>query len=357
MRIVQLIDTLEVGGAEKMAVNFSNALEKRIAFSGLVASRREGILINSVENKDNYLFLGKKSTFDFNAVFVLKAYCKKHKIDFIQAHGTSFFLAFLVKLFYPRVGVLFHDHSGARSDQKISSNFILWMASFFFSGIITVNEALQKWARQKLNCGKIICLHNFTAIDCRAKSTVLKGVDGKRILCLANLRHPKNHFLLIEIAAKLRQSHPEWTFHLIGKDNKDDYSQALRAAISHQGLDQNVFLYGQQSDTGHIIGQSDICILTSSSEGLPVVILEYGLMEKPVVATAVGEIPLLVEHGKSGFTVGPDDAAVFCDSLAELIENPTLRIKFGKELHAVVSANNSEMAVIDRFLNWLGKSK
>ena len=44
MRIVQIIDSLEIGGAEKMAVNYANALSERIVFSGLVTTRREGNL-------------------------------------------------------------------------------------------------------------------------------------------------------------------------------------------------------------------------------------------------------------------------------------------------------------------------
>jgi glycosyltransferase involved in cell wall biosynthesis len=353
MRMLQLIDSLEIGGAEKMAVNFANALNERIAFSGIVVTRKQGKLLDAIDNKENYLFLDKKRTFDFKAVLMLKAYCRKHQIDYIQAHGTSFFFAFLLKLFTPRIKILFHDHSGARSHQKIKSNRILWLASFLFKGIIVVNQSLAKWALQNLNCKNVICLPNFTSIDTSRKETFLKGEDDKRIVSLANLRHPKNHQMLIEVAGKIKPVYPDWTFHLIGKDDNDTYSKVLKKAIDLNHLNETVYIYGQKNDTAHIISQSAICVLTSSSEGLPVALLEYGLSKKPIVVTDVGEIPLLITNGENGFVVNAADTDDFYKSLVKLIENPALRIKFGEELFKTLSENNSEEAVMHNYLNWL----
>ncbi|MES2747299.1 MAG: glycosyltransferase [Bacteroidota bacterium] len=355
MRIVQLIDSLEMGGAEKMAVNFANALNDNSDFSGIVVSRKEGKLYDSIENKENYLFLNKKKTFDVKAVFLLKTYCKNHQIDFIQAHGTSFFLAFLVKLVYPKVNILFHDHSGARSDQKIKGNRVLGFVSYFFKGIIVVNHSLEKWALKNLHCKKVIYLPNFTSIDDSIQETFLNGSEGKRILSLANLRNPKNHQLLIDVAIKAKPDYPDWTFHLIGKDENDAYSDSLKAAISDNNLQETVFIYGQKKDIAHIIQQSDICVLTSSSEGLPVALLEYGLLKKPVVATNVGEIPLLVTNDKNGYIVNATYSEGFYKSLAKLMDNSALRIKFGEELFKTISEKNSKEVVITTYLNWVKK--
>ncbi len=355
MRIIQLIDTLEMGGAEKMAVNFANALTETKDFSGMVVSRKEGKLKESLVNKAHYLFLGRKKIFDFKAVFRLRAYCKKNKIDYIQAHGTSFFLAFLVKLVFPGVKILFHDHSGARSLQKIANNRALWLASFFFEGIIVVNHPLEIWAKQHLNCKKVVYLPNFTTVDDSHKATLLKGLPGKKVLLLANLRHPKNHQFLIEVAIKTKASHPDWTFHLVGNDSNDTYSQKLKAAIASHDLQQNVFVYGQKDDTAHIISQSDICVLTSYSEGLPVALLEYGLLKKAVVATNVGEIPLLVVDRKSGFTHKPTDVEGFYESVVKLMDNSALRINFGEALFETIRDNHSQEAVMANYLNWLNE--
>ena len=69
MRVVQIIDSLEVGGAEKMAINYANALSNRIEFSGLVATRAEGHLKSQLSDSVSYLFLKKTKTVDFPAAF------------------------------------------------------------------------------------------------------------------------------------------------------------------------------------------------------------------------------------------------------------------------------------------------
>ena len=112
MRILQIIDSLEIGGAEKMAINYANALAENIEFSGLIATRKEGYLKSQLSNKVHYLFLNRKSTIDFKAILRLRKYCKENKIDFLQAHSSSFFTAFLVKLCYFKINIIWHDHNG-----------------------------------------------------------------------------------------------------------------------------------------------------------------------------------------------------------------------------------------------------
>jgi hypothetical protein len=158
--------------------------------------------------------------------------------------------------------------------------------TYFLNGLIGVNYKLIKWAEKELNCKNVIYLPNFTSQNFEVQSeTILKGVDGKRILCLANLRDQKNHFLLLEVAEKLKMTKPDWTFHLVGKDFEDDYSTKIKELIQSKRLVDTVFVYGSKNDVNNIINQADIAILTSKSEGLPVALIEYGLMSKPVIST------------------------------------------------------------------------
>ena len=354
MRILQIIDSLEIGGAEKMAINYANALSERIDFSGLVATRAEGKLKNQLSDSVSYLFLNKKATIDFGAVFRLKKYCKENKVEFLQPHSSSFFTALLVKIIYPKVAIIWHDHNGLSEFISSEKSFVLKIASFFFKGIIVVNYKLKAWAEKELNCRNVIYLPNFTTIDNSVNAeTILKGESGKRILCLANLRDQKNHFLLLKVAEKLKQSNPDWTFHLVGKDFEDDYSKQVKASIIKNKLENNVFIYGSKNDIKNIINQSDITILTSKSEGLPIALIEYGLSKKPVVSTKVGEIPLIIKDGISGFIVDADDAALFYEKLLKFINDNDLRIQMGNSLYQTVIKNNSEEGVVANYLNWI----
>jgi len=354
MRILQIIDSLEIGGAEKMAVNYANALSERIEFSGLVATRKEGSLKSHINKKVNYLFLNRKSTLDIKALLTLRAYCIQHKIQYLHAHSSSFFTAFLIKLSLPSVQLIWHDHNGLSDFVSKRETFALKTASFFFKGIIVVNHQLQEWAVKELYCKNVINLANFTTLDVNEiKETTLLGADGKRILCLANLRFQKNHFFLIEVAKKLKASHPDWSFHLVGKDFNDDYAAKLKRDIISNDLQSNVFLYGLKNDIKNVLNQTEIAIITSQSEGLPVALIEYGLSKKAVVSTNVGEISVIINNGKNGYLTSKFNSEMFYQFLIHLIENAALRIQFGNELYKTVSKNNSENEVIHLYLNWM----
>jgi len=114
-----------------------------------------------------------------------------------------------------------------------------------------------------------------------------------------------------------------------------------------------VFTYGSKNDIGNIMSQSEIAILTSKSEGLPVALIEYGLSKKPVVTTEVGEIPLIIRNGINGFIVGIDDVDLFYHNLTLLIKDQDLRFQLGNSLFETICSNHSEEVVIKNYLNWV----
>lgn len=354
MRIIQIIDSLEAGGAERMAVNYANILADEIEFSGLVATRKEGTLFNQINPKVSYLFLNKKRQFDLRALFRLRSFVLKNKVTHIHAHSTSFFLAFLLKLICPYLKIIRHDHYGNNEFLAVRPNFVLKQTASFFNGVIAVNQKLKDWAEVELKAQNVIYLPNFPVKEIKVDyQTILKGIDGKRIVSLANLREQKNHFLLLEVAQKLKQSHADWTFHLVGKDFEDEYAAQIKELIIEQDLENNVFLYGSKQDVSTILNQASIAVLTSQSEGLPIALLEYGLCKKAVVVTRVGEIPAIVQHEKNGFIVDSNDTNSFYESLVNLLTDEKLRSDFGKALYDIVQADYAAKNVMKKYLNWL----
>ncbi|MBS1534291.1 MAG: glycosyltransferase [Bacteroidetes bacterium] len=356
MRILQIIDTLEGGGAERMAVNYANALAEQIEFSGIVATRFEGILKNQLNSEVGYLFLNRKQIIDFSAFLKLRAYCKKNQITILHAHGTSFFSAFCLKLLYWKIKIVWHDHYGLSEFLSNRSSWALKLLSPFFAGIISVNEQLKNWAIKELYCSKVCYLPNFTHFNSEnASGKPLMGTSGKRILCLANLRDQKNHLMLLDIAERLRKSHPDWSFHLVGKDFNDDYSAVIKNQILERNLTDSVYFYGTRNDVKFVIDQSEIAILTSKSEGLPVALLEYGLNKKPVVVTQVGEIPLIVKNKQNGLLIASGQSEEFYQALVYLIENQNDRIRLGESLFETIMQHHSQEAVIKEYINWVNQ--
>ncbi|WP_264566733.1 glycosyltransferase [Flavobacterium sp. N3904] len=357
MRIIQIIDSLEAGGAERMAVNYANALVSEIDFSGLVATRKEGPLLHQLDTKVPYLFLNKKRQLDFVALFRLRSFVKKNKVTHIHAHSTSFFLAFLLKIIQPSLKIIWHDHYGNNEFLATRPSFVLKLTAPFFYGIIVVNQKLKKWSEEKLKAKNVIYLPNFPIKEIGAGDpTLLEGTVEKRIVSLANLREQKNHFLLLKVAQKLKESHPDWTFHLFGKNFEDDYSRQIVKQIKESDLENNVFLYGSKQDVENILNQASFAILTSKSEGLPVALLEYGLHKKAVVITNVGEMPMIVQNQKNGLIVPSNNADLFYNALVELISNEMLRSEYGTALYETIQADYTAESVLKKYLGWLKKA-
>jgi hypothetical protein len=118
MRILQLIDTLSAGGAERMAVNISNVLADNGYEVWLCASRTGGALEYFVDEKVNYLQLAKKHGLDIAAFFRLVKLIRKNKITLIHAHSSSVFWAVAAKVFCPGLKVIWHDHLGKRIEEE-----------------------------------------------------------------------------------------------------------------------------------------------------------------------------------------------------------------------------------------------
>ena len=354
MRVVQIIDSLATGGAERMAINYANALAKKIEFSGLVATRKEGLLLDQINEKVSYLFLKKKSSIDFQAVFRLRKYIKKEKIDIIHAHSSSFFIAVLVKLTFLKIKIIWHDHYGISQDLGSRKNVSLKLGSFFFKGIISVNTALKTWAESYLFCSDIMYFPNFIGEFSSSNEKIfLHGSEGKRIICVANLRQQKNHELLLNAASLIRDKFPEWSFHLFGKDFKDSYSYRLNRIVMNLKLHENVFFYGAVNNTGTALQQCDIAVLSSLSEGLPLAILEYGLYKLPVVATNVGEISKVITSEKEGLIVESNNINQFVESIQNLIVNENRRKEMGEKLNKRILLNYSEESIVKDYILWL----
>ena len=358
LRIVQLIDSLEAGGAERMAVNYANTLANATAYSALVTTRKEGALKAQLSDAVDYLFLNKQGRLGLGAVRKFRHFVKQHKIDVIHAHSTSFFTAVLVKLTYPKVKIIWHDHYGNSAFLEQRSSFVLRALSVFFEGIISVNVSLKEWAVTHLKFKNVVYLPNFvffTDANNNLNETVLHGMSGKRIVCLANLRPQKNHSMLLEVATLLKETHSDWSFHLVGKDFGDDYSRSLHQEILQRNLSEHVFIYGSRNDVGAVLNQSDLAVLTSQSEGLPVALLEYGFYKKPVLSTNVGEIGTVIENGVNGVLVASGDVNAFYSELVQLIENHATRTLLAENLNKHIQDYYSEDAVVGQYLEWLSK--
>ena len=287
MKVFQLIDTLNPGGAERMAVNLANSLVAEIETSYLCCTREEGLLKKELKEEVGYLFLNKKNSLDLWAFLKLKSFVKKEQIELVHAHGTSWFWGVLLKLSGLKIKLVWHDHYGESEQLEQRNIRILKSLSRYFDGIISVNQDLKNWSQRKLKSQTVVQLNNFICSSERANTDIsLKGSSTDfKIVCVANLRLQKDHLNLLEAFEKL--SIDGVSLHLIGADPGTVYSKKVREEIKKSA--KEIYYYGNLSKVSGLLRQADLGVLSSRSEGLPLALLEYAFAGLPVVCTDVGQ--------------------------------------------------------------------
>jgi glycosyltransferase involved in cell wall biosynthesis len=145
-----------------------------------------------------------------------------------------------------------------------------------------------------------------------------------RLIAVGRLKAPKDFLTLVRALAAL----PDRAFEaqIVG-DGPD--REEVAAEIRRLGLEGRVQLAGERSDVPELLAGSDVFVLSSRSEGLPVSVLEAMAAELPVVASDVGGLAELVVDGETGVLVAPGDPTALADALGRLLDDRELRQRLG----------------------------
>ncbi len=351
MRVLQMIDTLHPGGAERMALNLTNSLVGRIEYSGICVTRKEGLLSTQIKPEAGYIFLEKKQAFDLNAILKLHKYIRKNQIEILHAHGTSFFLGCIIKLLNPRLKLVWHDHFGNRTAKKIKEFPVLFSCSFFFNGIIAVNKELLNWANTNLLCKNTGNIPNFLTNEFLKKNIGHNQEDKAwNLICIANLKTPKNHLNLLKAFKTVLKKYPQCNLYLIGKKYGDKYERQIEIFLAENNLQKKVFLTGEEPNVDLYLGVAKLGILSSDSEGLPMALLEYGIAGLSVVCTDVGECSSII--GNYGKIVVVNNPEALAKGVLYYLENEEASKRDAENFQRFIVENFSEDKVIHEILRF-----
>jgi glycosyltransferase involved in cell wall biosynthesis len=147
--------------------------------------------------------------------------------------------------------------------------------------------------------------------------------DRPRVISVGRLAPPKDPLTLVRALAAL-QTPPKTLLVGDGPDRR-----AVEQEIAARGLTGTVSVAGERRDVARLLAQSDVFVLSTRSEGAPMSILEAMAAGLPVVASAVGGVPELVEDGSTGLLVPPGDPAALAAALDRLLADPDLSKRLG----------------------------
>jgi glycosyltransferase involved in cell wall biosynthesis len=155
-----------------------------------------------------------------------------------------------------------------------------------------------------------------------------EGFAPKDLLfvCVARFAPQKNHALLLESFAQGPAKDPHAYLLLVGSGKLELEVKKQAEAL---GLRDKARFLGKRADIPEILNAADVFVLASDWEGNPLSIMEAMAAGKPVICTAVGGVPELVEDGQGGLIVPQRDRQALAEAMSYMLEDPEARSSMG----------------------------
>jgi glycosyltransferase involved in cell wall biosynthesis len=351
MRVVQIIDSLLVGGAEQLQVTYAEAAIARGDYPTVitlanypntpVSMRLQELGVRVVE-------IAGKNLVDARRFNRLVSFLRTERFDAIHAHLTyAIILGGWAGLLAntPVVASLHNVQPDYHATLEVASLYLR------AKRIIAVGDIVARAYQKRLPGRQIEVLYNpvppGVQITAAERSMLRREIAGDEsrpiIVCVGRLEEQKGMFDLLAAMKLLCDSHPEAILVIIGQGSLKD---ALHANINELGLQNHVRLIGIRNDVTRLLAASDIFALASHWEGMPVSVLEAMAARLPVVATRVGDMPQIVTP-ETGLLVEARQPRALAAALQILLDDPAYRDTLAASGLALVVLRHSPDSWLD----------
>ena len=360
MKILQLLHSLNTGGAEILAErfgrNFTRNYEVIFACLDGVGEIGERLL------KDGFrvVELQRKDGIDRNCIKRLKHLIRNESVDLIHAHQyTPFFYAMAAQAIGRRKPILFTEHGRFLPDlpshKRIFFNRLMLRKR---DHIVAVGKDVKRALieNEGLPDSRIDVIYNGIPIDrfntnsTNAKQQFFRESLGipksaSVVVQVARLDYLKDHVTAVKALSLATQ---QTDIHLVIVGEGPERNK-IENEIREQQIADRVHLVGLRNDIPDILREADILLLTSISEVIPLTLIEGMATGLPVVSTDVGGVAEVIRENESGFLCSAQDHKTIATRLATLTQSKELRRQFGENGKARAEANFSEKAMQKKY--------
>jgi glycosyltransferase involved in cell wall biosynthesis len=158
-------------------------------------------------------------------------------------------------------------------------------------------------------------------------------------------RRLKGHRVLLEATPEILRAIPEARLLLAGEGPQE---RNIRNKIEELGIGRSVLMPGFREDVPRVLNTMDVFVFPSLQEALGTAILEALAMARAVAASRVGGIPEIIEDGKTGFFINPENPADVAEKVIRLLKNPDLRRRVGDQGRRFVEAHYDHRLMVRR---------
>lgn len=329
MKVLHVINSLDAGGAEVLLVDF-------IRYSPKNYSMEVCTLYSSGVLKQRVLSLGvplhelclhyKYALWNAHRLGEL---IRSMRYDIIHAHLFPSILLTALASQQARGPLYVCTEHGTWNRRRRFFGFRYvdrWMYSQY-SKIICVSSAvrqsLEDWI--KLEPDRFAVIPNGIAVP--ELADIATKVPSHDLIFLGRLEYEKGLDILLHALALLRRRGCYPRLLVVGTGRQAAFLQRLADRLE---LASQVVFVGYQSEVQNLLADARILVLPSRHEGLPMSLLEGMAMGKAIIASATGGIVEVIEDGREGILVAPEDSVALAEAIAMLLKDPHTLQSIGK---------------------------
>ena len=372
INVLQLIGSFHQGGSERQAVQLTGLLLADGRYNVSVATlERDGMLLKRMAELgfNDIPEFCLTSFYDSNAVEQwrrFRSFLKEREIAVVHSHDfyTNVFGMFGAAAARVPVRIASRRESAVRSGKQ---RFVERTAYRLAQAVVAnCDEVKRQLIQEGVPSVKVQTVYNGVDLDKLRASTDsvemirhsfgLPALD-QFVTIVANMRvhipgpEPvclKDHPTFLRAAQKVLAELPNTGFIIAGEGDLKRQTEELAVEL---GIADRVFFIGRCERVSDLLKISDVCVLSSTSEGFSNSILEYMAASKPVVATDVGGAREAVVDGETGYIVEPRDHARMAERILSLLSAPDRAKAMGARGRVLVEEKFSCAAQLNNTLN------
>jgi glycosyltransferase involved in cell wall biosynthesis len=353
-RVFFLLDSFMIGGTETQAVELARRLPALNYQVTLGCLRMEGPLVERLSGTAVRVIKvelggGIDSPSGMVGVVRLARFLRREGFEILHAHDLWSNLVGMAAALIARVPVRITSQRDLSHSPWYGTyrrhilRFVQARSSMTLTNAKAIRDGLIH--DEGLPAEKVCVVYN--GVDLERLEQVRRNPGGlfppssgtKRVVLVGNMiTDVKGHPTLFAAAPDILQSFPKTQFVLVGDGAK---RKEFEAQVAQLGLKENFLFLGRRNDVPEILASSDIAVLPSRAEGLPNAVLEYLACGLPVVASALGGNVEVVEDGRTGLLIPPENPSRLAAAVLRLLGDEALALRLAQAGREHVSRNFS----------------
>jgi glycosyltransferase involved in cell wall biosynthesis len=343
LRILQVIKCMGYGGAEKLLVDMvANGDKQSFEYEVAYVLSAEDALVPAIRDGGTPVHpLRARGNADLTWMGRLRTLILDGKFDVVHFHlPYTASLGRLVVATIPRArrpAVVYTEHS-LWNKHAVLVKGLNRATIGLDQSLIAVSPAAHEALPRMLKGRARVIIHG---VDVSRSDALISRLDDVRkdvrselgisvdqllVMAVSNLRPEKGYDVLLDAARVTADHNSTLRFAAVGRGPLAAELDERRRAL---GLDERFQFLGEREDVLRLLVGSDIFVLPSHHEGLPVALMEATSAGLPIVATNVGGIPQVITDGADGLLVPPGSAVEMAAALERLTDT-TLRLNLGR---------------------------